>query len=259
MPELRTAETERLQTVSTGPVTATPSGAGAGLQVGPVLRRSWEVWRGSWGLFLAAAAIVQTPVALAAVAAAWATDVDVSSSSSWQYAVVALVVAVWATLGHHVVLAIAERIEAANLAGRQPRRDCLLRELPWLRLALADAVVLVAVGAGIALFVVPGVVLAVLLAPTFVLLAMERGPVPSALRRSCQLVSGDFAATALLVGGAWALTQLAGVALATLGEVVHQGVVVEVALQFAVNIVLGSLAAVVVVITTFELVKADRS
>ena len=60
-----------------------------------------------------------------------------------------------------------------------------------------------------------------------------------------KLVRRDFVATGLLVGGAWALTQLAGVALATLGEVVHKGAVVEVASQFAVNIVLGSLSAVV--------------
>ncbi len=223
------------------------------------LRRSWVVWRGSWGLFLAAAAIVQTPVALAAVAAAWATDVDVSASVSWQYGVVALIVAAWATMGHHVVLAIAERIEAANIAGRPPRHDRVLRELPWLRLALADVLVLVAVGAGIALFVAPGVVVAVLLAPTFVLLAMERESVRAAIARSCRLVRREFVATMLLVGGAWTLTQLAGVALATVGEVVDSGVVVQVILQFAVNIVLGSLGAVVVVITTFELVEADSS
>ncbi len=221
-----------------------------------MLRRSWEVWHDSWGLFLAAAAIVQIPVALAAVAAAWATQVDVRSTRSWQFGAVAVAVALWATLGHHAVLAIAERIEAAKYAGRPPRRDRLLRDLPWRRIVLADVVVLAAITAGIVAFVVPGVVLAVLLAPAFVLLAMERGPVLSTLQRSCQLVWRDFFATALLVGGAWALTQLAGVALATLGEIVDKGAIVEVAAQFAANIVLGSLAAVVVVITTFELVQA---
>lgn len=241
------------------PGAVTASGHGSRLEVGSVLRRSWEVWRGSWRLFVAAAAIVQTPVALAAVAAAWATQVDVRSPRSWQFGAVAVAVVVWATLGHHAVLAIAERIEAAKLAGRPPRRDRLLRDLPWRRLVFADVVVLAAVGAGIALLVIPGVVLAALLAPAFVLLAMERGPVLFTLQRSCQLVRRDFVATALLVGGAWALTQLAGVALATLGEIVHTGAIVEVVSQFAVNIVLGSLGAVVVVITTFELVAAEAA
>ncbi|MFZ0090995.1 MAG: hypothetical protein WAL63_15925 [Solirubrobacteraceae bacterium] len=237
-----------------GAVTA--SGNRPHLEVGLVLRRSWEVWHRSWGLFVGAAAIVQIPVSLAALAAAWVTQVDIRSTRSWQYVVVAAAVAVWATLGHHVVLAIAERIEAGKIAGRPPREERLLRDLPWRRLVLADVLVLAAITAGIVAFVVPGVVLAVLLAPAFVLLAMERGPVLSTLRRSCQLVRRDFAATALLIGGAWALTQIAGVALATVAEVVHKGAIVEVASQFAVNIVLGSLGAVVVVITTFALVHA---
>ncbi len=217
------------------------------------------MWRGARGLFLAAAAIVQIPVALAAVAAAWATDIEIDSPYSWQYAAVAVVVALWASLGHHVVLAIAERIEAAREAGMEPRRSGLLRDLPWLRLALADVLVLAAVVAGIVAFVIPGVVLAVLLAPAFPLLAMEGRPVLPTLRRSCRLVRSDFFPTLALIGGSWAVTQLAGVLVATLGEAIAKGAIVEVVLQFAVNIVLGSLGAVIIVTTTFRLVQADRA
>lgn len=76
------------------------------------------------------AAIVQIPVALAAIAATWVGHVDIHSTRSWQYGVVAVSVALWATLGHHVVLAIAERIEAAQVAGRAPDRGRVLRDLP---------------------------------------------------------------------------------------------------------------------------------
>jgi hypothetical protein len=230
-----------------------------GVAIVPVLRRSWEMWRGSSGLFIAAAAIVQIPVALAAVAATWAADIEIDSPYSWQYVAVALVVALWATLGHHVVLAIAERIEAAREAGREPRRSGLLRDLPWLRLALADALVLAAVLAGIVAFVIPGLVLAVLLAPAFPLLAMEGRPVLPTLRRSCRLVRSNFVPTLVLIGGSWAVTQLAGVLVAALGEAIDKGAIVEVVLEFAVDVVLGSLGAVVVVTTTFRLVQTDRA
>lgn len=135
-----------------------------GLELGGVLRRSWEVWHRSRGLFLTGATIVQTPVALAAIAAAWVTDIDIRSVHTWQYGVVSLAVVLWATLWHHGVLAIAERIEAAEVTGRPPRSRWL-RDLPWRRLLLADVLVLVAVLAGIAALVIPGLVVAVLLAP----------------------------------------------------------------------------------------------
>ena len=229
------------------------------LAIVPVLRRSWEVWCGSRGLFLAAAAIVQIPVALAAVVAAWATGIDIDSANSWQYIAVAFAVALWATLGHHVVLAIAERIEAAQETGQEPHRGGLLRDLPWLRLALADVVVLVVVVAGIVAFVIPGVVLAVLLAPAFPLLAMEDQPVLPTLRRSWQLVRSNFFPALVLIAGTWAVTQLVGVLVAALGEAIDKGAVVEVVLEFAVDVVLGSLGAVVVVTTTFRLVQLDRA
>ncbi len=72
---------------------------------------------------------------------------------------------------------------------------------------------LVAVIAGLAALIIPGVVLAVLLTPVFPLLAIEGRPVRATLRRSCQLVRHEFAATLMLVGGVWALTQLAAVGL----------------------------------------------
>lgn len=229
------------------------------LAIVPVLRRSWEMWRGARGLFLAAAAIVQIPVALAAVAAAWATGIDIDTPNSWQYAAVALVVALWATLGHHVVLAIAERIEAARETGQEPHRSGLLRDLPWLRLALADVLVLVVVVAGLVAFVIPGVVLAVLLAPAFPLLAMEGQPVLPTLRRSWQLVRSNFLPALVLIGGTWAATQLVAVVVAALGAAIDKGAIVEVVSEFAVEIVLGSLGAVVVVTTTFRLVQIERA
>lgn len=79
------------------------------------------------------------------------------------------------------------------------------------------------------------------------------------LKRSFEIVRHEFAPTLLLTGGAWAITQLAGLAVATLGETVDKGVIVAVVGQFATNIVLGSLGAVIVVITTFRLVEIDRA
>ena len=55
------------------------------------------------------------------------------------------------------------------------------------------------------------------------------------------------------------MTQLVGVVMATLAEAIDKGAIVEVVLQFAVDIVLGSLGAVVVVTTTFRLVETDRA
>ena len=68
---------------------------GLRLPIRSVLRRSWDIWRSSWALFVAIAAIVQAPLVAAAAVTAHVTDANLNWRQSWQFGVAALGLLFW--------------------------------------------------------------------------------------------------------------------------------------------------------------------
>jgi hypothetical protein len=90
-----------------------------------------------------------------------------------------------------------------RLIGQQHGRERatvgqVMRSLPWVRLVLADLLVVVLIVAGLLALVIPGLVLLNLLAVTGPVIEIEHRPVLAALRRSARLVRHHFWTVALL-------------------------------------------------------------
>ena len=75
----------------------------------------------------------------------------------------------------------------------------IARTLPWVRLALADLLVVALVVVGLLALVIPGLIVGNLLALTGPVIEIEHRPVRAALRRSARLVRPHFWSVALLV------------------------------------------------------------
>lgn len=167
-----------------------------------------------------------------------------------------LVATAWAQVGHHVLLAIAERIEDADRHGMSLTLGRVVRSIPWRRVLVADVVVLALTLAGYVALVVPGLVLTVLLTPVFPLLAIEGRSVRATLRRSIALVHGSFWRLATLLALTWGLGQLFAL---TVGALAPDDSVLDELFHASAQIVIAPISAAVVVAATFELLDRERS
>jgi hypothetical protein len=136
--------------------------------------------------------------------------------------------------------------------GRQPTFRQVLRELPWARLIVADALLAVATQVGLLLFVVPGLLIFTLYALVGPLIIVEGHGTRPAFRRSRSLVWRHF----LLVAGVVTLPAMSESLLET---GVHTFFGVEhfmslVVVSAAVGIVVGAYCGLMEVIITRELI-----
>jgi len=115
-------------------------------------------------------------------------------------AIASTAAAVFATAGVVVYAGILDKVVGAHLHGHPDLSVAeIWHELPLLRLGVADVLLALAVLVGLALFVIPGIVILTLWSLVGPVITIEDRSVTSAFGRSCQLVRRCFWLTLFLV------------------------------------------------------------
>jgi hypothetical protein len=142
---------------------------------------------------------VAIAVTLASVLAEIVADHVVDEHSAWQTAVAGVLTEGLGLLGTVFLSGFLCRLTGGADRGPEPVaiRE-VLRTLPWWRLVAADLTVVLLVVAGLIALVIPGLVMANLLAVAGPVIEIEDRPVRVALRRSARLVRPYFWRVALL-------------------------------------------------------------
>jgi hypothetical protein len=174
-------------------------------------------------------------------------------------AVASVAAAVFATVGVVFYAGVLDKVVGAHIHGHPDltTRE-ILRVIPLHRLAAADVLLAIAVVAGLALFVVPGVVAFTLWSLVGPIITIEDRAVGAAFRRSWQLVRPHFWITLCLV------TVPVQVEQAVLHAVHYADVFAHPLLPaFLLNgllgAVIGSIVGLVEVVLAYELIERDRS
>jgi hypothetical protein len=150
--------------------------------------------RDPWRILAVAVAVTVTTVLVEVVA-----DHVVDEHSAWQAAVAGVLTEGIGLLGTVFLSGFLCRLTGGADRGQEPVaiRE-VLRTLPWWRLVAADLIVVLLVVAGLIALVIPGLVIANLLALAGPVIEIEDWPVRGALRRSARLVRPYFWRVALL-------------------------------------------------------------
>ena len=226
------------------------------LAVGSTLRRTLALCRAEWWALIALAVMVEVPVIIADATSIHLLDIEVGSDGPAGDRVIAgLILLLWTTLAHHVLLAGVEEVEASHRRGEpRARLISVLRGLPVGRLLLADVVITLAFIGGLILLIVPGIFVFVWTTPVFPLLSMERQTVRATVRRSIQIVRGSAWRLLVVIGVVWFSSQVAAQILTTL---LHNEPFIEAIVHHLVVLAFEPLAAAAVVVATYELVALD--
>lgn len=240
------------------PVTAPP------LRARRLLAETWDVYRRELLLAIPAAFAARATVVLVAtvlvevpvmVGHLLGNDVvlDVTDDSVDVY-LGPLLTAMWASLGHHLLVGVLERVVAAERHGHgRPRLRATLRGLPWWRLIAADVALVVLIVPALALGLVPGLVLAAYLTCVMPLLSMRHEHLRSAWGASVRLVRDSFWPVATAVSVAWLVqTGILGAVAAGTYALTHSHTW-EVVVHGLVGLLVLPFSALVPVIVTFDL------
>ena len=228
------------------------------LAVGSTLRRALQLCRAEWRALIVLAVMVEIPVVIADSLSIHFLDVEVGGGGPRRDAFLGgLLLLLWTTLAHHVLLAAVEEVEASHRRGEpRARIVSVLRGLPMVRLLVADVVITAAFIVGVALLIIPGLLVLVWTTPVFPLLSMERQRVWPTIRRSLHLVRGNAWRVFVIIGSIWLAGQIIGGVVATL---FHYEPVIDAILHHLVVLVFEPLSAAVVVVATYELVTIDAA
>jgi len=167
--------------------------------------------------------------------------------------------AVFAMVGVVVYAGILDKVVGAHLHGHPDLRiPEIWQVLPLRRLIAADVVLAFATFAGLALFVVPGVVVFTLWSLVGPVITIEDRAVVSALRRSWQLVRPHFWITLLLVTVPLQVEQAVLHAI-HYTEIFEHPLVPAFLLNGLLGMVIGSLVGLVEVVLAYDLIsRADN-
>jgi hypothetical protein len=229
------------------------------LSVIEVLRTTMRVWRAHAVQLWVLAAIVLAPLA-ALELAGYRLAIDITAKKfDPATALVNLFVILVFEIGSAEVEAVAaEKMVGSELHGhRIPSFLRFLREVPWVRLVLATLVFEIAVLVGLALVVVPGVIVRVYFTLYGPVIVVERRGVGAAFRRSAQLVRGSYwpvLAVALFAIGV--SEGIGAVAARLLDGAPHW---VHVLGFYGVDVLLTPLQGVAIAVTYFALVALERA
>lgn len=162
-------------------------------------------WRDRWRV-IAVAVVVSTVAALLEIVAS-----DLIDRTNLPLAIVSdLSATSVSTLGAVFLSGFLCRIVGHTEHGHEhPSIRQVLASLPWVRLVLADLLVVLIVAVGVLLLVIPGLIAFTLLAVVAPVIEIEDRPVHVALRRSAHLVRPHF----------WWVALLATVPLAVMSEI----------------------------------------
>jgi hypothetical protein len=184
------------------PRAAAPPGAGP-LEAGLVLRHTGGMIRGHWRRIAAAAFVFFVPTATLHLAAEAVHD-EYASSSGWgRYVLLTgflLAVTFIRFLGEVVFAGFLDMAVGDSWFRHEDRtlRE-VLRDLPWVPLIIVDIVVVTAAVAGLALFVIPGVVVYTFWGLAGPVVVQERHRWRAGLRRTYQISRPHWVLVLMLV------------------------------------------------------------
>ncbi len=181
------------------PEPTTPAGVKDGPRVRAVVRAALRTYRERfWRVAGTAFVVFGIVAAVDAVATVLVIDRHVSRPAG--AAIASFASAVFATVGVVVYAGILDKVVGAHIHGHPDLRvSQMWSVLPLRRLVAADVVLVVATLVGLALFVVPGVIIFTLWSLVGPVITIEDRSVRSALRRSARLVRPYFWLTLCLV------------------------------------------------------------
>ena len=131
----------------------------------------------------------------------------------------------------------------------------VLRKLPWRRLIVADLIVVVTVGIGMALFVVPGLIEFGLFGMVGVVIVQERAGVIASFRRTISLALTDPVLVAILIVAPFAFEEILH---AVMYETLHSsGIGVQVVAEWIIAIVIGGTLGLLEVALATELMARN--
>ena len=230
------------------------------LPVRATLRRVAADYRARWRLLLAGAITVFVP--LSAIEAL-EREVEALEVGGNGLAVtgVALLVAVTlaaSTLGNQVYAGLVGEAAAQLRSAGRPSLVDVMRALPYRRLVAIDLLVTLAVGGGLLLLVVPGVLAFGWLALAAPLSTIEDLGVRGAFRRSRQLVRGSFWRVVLVLASLLLATEAGSELLqAGAGTVAGDGWASDWLGASIANVLLAPILALATVVMAYELIGLE--
>ena len=234
-----------------------PSAPPAPFSIRSIAAEVATTYRAEWRPLLLLASIIELPLVVAEITLHVTPSLrGLVAEESFAGLVAALTL--YGSLSHHFVAGVLERVVAANRHGHQrPGVREVLRNLPWLRLLVADLMLTALMVLGLALFILPGLVFATWFALTLPLINLEGRPVLGAFARSRQLVRGHSWRVAAIAISAFVVP---AAIIGTIAAVTHTGTLPVDALIHAIAAtVLLPAASLPLVIATFDLVAAERT
>ena len=225
------------------------------LSIRAVLAETFSTYRREWRSLAVLAAAIEVPLVLAEVALHVTPTLRSLVEDDSLAGLVALLT-IYGSLSHHFLAGVLERVVSADRHGHpRPALREVVRHLPWHRLVIADLLLTALILGGLGLFVLPGLVVVTWFALTLPLINLEERRVLDAFGRSRQLVRGHSWRVGAVAIGAFLVPEV------IIGAVVaatHSGNIVVDALLHAVPaIVLLPLAALPIVVVTFDLVGLE--
>ena len=229
------------------------------LSVIEVLRTTMRVWRTHAVQLWLLAAMVLAPLAVLELAG-YRLAIDITAKQfDPATAMVNLFVILVFEIGSAEVEAVAaEKMVGSELHGhRIPSFLRFLREVPWVRLVLATLVFEIAVLVGLALVIVPGVIVLVYFTLYGPVIVVERRGVGAAFRRSAQLVRGNYWRVLAVAVFVLVVSEgIGAVAARLLDGAPHWAHVLG---FYGVDVLLTPLQGVAIAVTYFALVTLERA
>lgn len=222
-----------------------------------VLRRSLDIFGRDWHRLLVLAAAIEVPLVAAEVLLHVTPSIRGVTEDESLAGLVALLT-LYGSLSHHFLAGLLERVVGAHRQGApRPTLRAVVRHLPWTRLIVADLVLTAMILAGLALLVVPGLVIATWFALALPIINLEDRGVLASFGRSRALVRGHFWRVAIIATGAFVVPEAVVGAVAVAA---HTGnAAIDLVLHAIPATVVLPLAALPIVIAAFDLVDLDAA
>lgn len=229
------------------------------LDLGAIIGGSLRIWRRDLRSLTALAAGLEVPLVAADIALHVTPGLRSLVDDGFTLTGAALVVLVYGSLSHHFLAGLLERVVAAERRGHhRPRLGEVLRDLPWRRLVIADLLLTTMAAAGLALLVVPGLVVLTWFSITLPIVNLERNPVLASFARSYHLVRGHSWRVFAVAIGAFAIPEFAIGSIAVLTHHLTDNAALGAIGHAIPAIVLMPIAALPIVILAFDLVDLDN-
>jgi len=171
------------------------------LRMVPLLQHASDVYRRRFRRVAISAILVFVPITVIEVAAEPVLEDPFEHGFGVLAAVfLALITGFLASFGEIFYAGLLDEVVGSDLQGKPlPSAATVMRDLPWVRLILADLVFVVIVSAGFLLAVIPGVVAFVLFGLVGAVINIERRGVFASFRRTASLAARHSVLVALLI------------------------------------------------------------